>query len=99
MQAWDNGLKRFLSNVPEETPNNTAALAKLEAHFRCAAALHAHSDHHRATVHAAAGAPSAAQLSMKSYAAKCAQLKSMAHQATGRLPPDVVIFMPLIILK
>ena len=34
VQAWDNGLKRFLSNVPEETPKNAAALAELEDHFR-----------------------------------------------------------------
>jgi hypothetical protein len=33
-QAWDNGLKRFLSNVPEQTPDNAAGLAQLEARFR-----------------------------------------------------------------
>ncbi len=34
MQAWDNGLKRFLSNQPEETPQNKADLQQLDSHLQ-----------------------------------------------------------------
>ncbi|BDA50643.1 probable lysyl endopeptidase at N-terminal half [Coccomyxa sp. Obi] len=33
-RAWDNGLKRFLSNQPEETPENKADLQQLDSHLR-----------------------------------------------------------------
>lgn len=32
-QAWQSGLKRFLSNVPEQTPDNAAALEELKQRF------------------------------------------------------------------
>lgn len=34
MQAWDNGLRRFLSNVPDETPQNKADLEQLDGILR-----------------------------------------------------------------